>query len=127
MGLQKPTVGDSEDVWGGLINNDLDVIDQLAVSPPVAVAASGTSAPVVALITSELCTGGLIGITRTLPDAVAYNGRIFVYTKIDAGVGAITISSVQLINGAGSYTLVNQYQFVWVQAGGGTWSIIGSN
>ena len=126
LGLQEPIVGDSQDIWGGQINNNFIILDSLAASPPIAVNADGTSAPGVALETVEWCDAGAPGITRTLPDATAYDGRIFTYKKI-AGTGTVTVTSAQLIDGAATWDLPNLNQYVRVIAGAGTWGVIGNN
>lgn len=124
LGLQLPIVGDTADTWGAVINNDLSVIDNLAASVPISVSSTGASIAGVALETIELCVAGT-GIIRTLPDPNVNVGRIFTFVKTDATVGTVTI--VGTINGVSNYVLINIYQFVRVVAGGGAWTVVGSN
>jgi hypothetical protein len=77
------------------------------------------------------CTGGSGGITLTLPSAAANPGLVQRVKKVDSGAGPITLvdAASATIDGAASYVLANQWQYVVLQASrvGGTWNVIGGN
>lgn len=72
-----------------------------------------------------MATSGGGGITLTLPSATGLEGRTFRIKKVDAGVGFVTI--VGAIDGMANYPLTNQYQYVVLESGNGTWQIVGNN
>ena len=72
-----------------------------------------------------LATGGGAGIALTLPAATGLEGRTFRINKVDAGVGAVTV--VGSIDGMANYPLTNQYQYVSLESGNGTWQVVGNN
>lgn len=76
-----------------------------------------------------LATGGAGGITVTLPTAVGAAGQSACIKKTDSGVGAVTVATTggQTIDGASTYLLVNQYQYVTVQSDGSNWWIVAQN
>lgn len=78
-----------------------------------------------AVHTMILATSGGAGITLTLPTATAYAGQVIKVKKVDAGVGAVTITGS--IDGLSSYPLTNQYQYVCLESGNGTWQVVGNN
>ena len=69
------------------------------------------------------CTGGSSGITVTLPTAVGVTGKTYVITKVDAGVGYVTIAttSSQTISGSATYQLLMQYVSVTLHSNGSNW------
>lgn len=70
-----------------------------------------------------LATGGAAGITITLPAANTAS-QLVIITKVDAGVGVITVSraGADAIEGATSVTLTAQYdKCVLYSDGAGTW------
>lgn len=125
LGLQLPIVGDTADVWGNQINNDLTILDGVVKPPTVSVGADGTVSVGPAVETVELCSGGALGITRTLPDPFVNDGRILTFVKMDNSIGSVVVNGS--INGLSGYTLINQFQYVRVVAGGGQWVVIGNN
>jgi len=78
-----------------------------------------------AVHTMILATGGALGITLTLPSAAGYSGQVMKIKKTDASVGFVSISGS--IDGNASYDLSNQYQYVNLEAGNGTWQVVGNN
>lgn len=72
-----------------------------------------------------LATGGVAGISLSLPSAALYSGRIMRIKKTDLSAGAVNL--VGSIDGMGSYSLTNQYQFVCLESGNGAWNIVGAN
>ena len=70
-----------------------------------------------------LATGGVSGITVTLPPPAA--GKIVIIKKVDAGVGAITINtSTGTIDGAATKTLTVQYSAMTISCDGTNYFII---
>lgn len=54
-----------------------------------------------------LCTGGVTGITATLPSAASHNKKLMIFKKVDSGIGGITInrSGSDMIDAGTSVTL----------------------
>lgn len=75
-----------------------------------------------------LATGGVGGITVTLPDPTlaAVIGKIIYVKKVDAAVGVITVDNfaAETIDGATSITVAAQYQTVAVVSDGTNWHIL---
>jgi len=71
------------------------------------------------------CTGGSSGITVTLPTAVGNRGLTYSITKVDNGVGTVTIAttSSQTINGSPNYIITYQYVSYTVHSNGSNWII----
>ncbi len=71
------------------------------------------------------CTGGSGGVTVTLPTAVGNAGLTYTITKIDSGVGNVTIAttSSQTINGATTYAISMQYVSITLHSNGSNWII----
>jgi hypothetical protein len=63
-------------------------------------------------------------LTYTLPNASARPGRIIGVKLIASGTGTVDTTASQTIDGAESYALSAQYQYVVVQAVSGAWYII---
>ena len=74
-------------------------------------------------------TGGAAGITLTLPTAVGRSGQIACIKKVDNGVGTVTIATTgsETVDGASTYLLVNQYQYVTVESDGSNWFVVANN
>lgn len=62
-----------------------------------------------------------------LPSAADQLGRIYTIKRVNAGANAVTVapSGGQTIDGAATYMLGLQYQFVTIQSNGVNWDIIG--
>jgi hypothetical protein len=70
-----------------------------------------------------LATGGVSGITLTLPSPTA--GKIFNIKKVDAGVGTITLSPPSgTIDGAASKVITSQYDSLTITSDGTNFFII---
>lgn len=71
------------------------------------------------------CTGGSLGITVTLPTAVGYSGFTVSITKVDNGIGNITIatSNSQTINGNLTLVISSQYVSYTLHSNGANWVI----
>jgi hypothetical protein len=74
-----------------------------------------------------VATGGVGGITLILPQASTMPYKTFTVKKVDAGAGAVTLDAygTELIDGAQTYPLANQYDKVTVWCDGTTWHVIG--
>ncbi|MGZ3773341.1 MAG: hypothetical protein ACXVCY_18460, partial [Pseudobdellovibrionaceae bacterium] len=76
-------------------------------------------------------TGGtaLTGaITFTLPSAIGIGGRQYVIKKTDPSSYAVTINttSSQTVDGAASYVLSSQYNYVTLVSDGSNWVVVGN-
>jgi len=133
MGLPNPTPFGDSGTWASEIVTCNTGFDTLAVSNFVAVSATGSlsvyNGP--ALIQA---TGGVGGITLTLPDVTngglntKNEGRVYVIVKVDSGAGAITInpfSGGQTISGQSSITISNQWHGRTIQSTATGWVLIG--
>jgi len=75
-----------------------------------------------------LATAGALGITLTLPAASSWHNSYSCILRVDSGAGDVTIARAgsDTINGAASYVLHSQYQFVCLLSdGSASWEIIG--
>jgi hypothetical protein len=72
-------------------------------------------------------TGGVSGISLILPQASTMPYKTFTVVKVDAGAGAVTLDAygTELIDGAQTYPLANQYDKVTVWCDGTQWFVIG--
>jgi hypothetical protein len=68
-------------------------------------------------------------ITQTLPDATTYTGRTYFILKVDSSVNPVTIAttSSQTINGASTFTLANQWDWVQVTSNSAQWEVVSTN
>lgn len=129
LGLTVPSVGGDDNAWGDEINTDLGILDLLGAFPTASSSISQTLAYATAPLVFAFDTGGVGGITDTLPTAVGKYGRGFLVKKIDSGAGAITVATTggQTIDGLSTYSLVNPGQYVLVISDNTNWQIIGNN
>lgn len=68
-------------------------------------------------------TGGAFAVT--LPSVSQNTGRMITIKKIDSSANAVTVTPASgTIDGAGTYALTTQYQFVVVQSDGTNWWIV---
>ena len=77
--------------------------------------------------TMYLCTGAG-GITGTLPSAASNYGKTYCVLKIDAAAGVVTVAraGADLINGAVSVPVTNQWDYVWLWCDGvSNWYVVG--
>ena len=118
-----PQVGGDFNAWGGELNA---ILTTLAVDNVISVAVSIPLAFGTANIrTVVLATGGVGGITITLPNAAQGTGKVFVVKKTDAGIGAVTVASAGgTIDGATTYLLTTQNQRVQLVSDGTNWWIV---
>jgi hypothetical protein len=129
LGLAVPSVGSDVNQWGGELNSDLAIIDNLGDFPLLIVAASGTLAFSNVPETIIEAFGGAGGITLNLPIGIpAGINRSFVIKKMDATNGIVAVNAlVSTIDGSSSYDLFNQYQYLRVLWDGSQWIVIGNN
>ena len=129
LGLTVPTVNGDFGIWGNELNTDLAIIDALGAIPSSASAAGRTLVYSVAPINRAYETAGAGGITDVLPTAIGHRGQGFFIKKVDSAAGAVLITTTlsQTIDGAATYSLVNQWQYVWVESDGANWQIVGNN
>lgn len=74
-----------------------------------------------------LATGGSgSNITLTLPTAVGRNGKVFKIKRVDSGTAKVIIAttSSQTIDGATTYDMPYQWQYVEVESDGSNWVIV---
>jgi len=86
-----------------------------------------TAADGAILLTDDVVfgTGGAGGITLTLPSVSFSRGMTFTVMKVDAGVGAVTVSGGgPTINGVASVMLAAQYVFMNFYSDGTSWFVL---
>ena len=125
LGLAVPTVGGDANAWGGELNGDLAIIDNLGAAEVVNVAANFSVSIGVFPEIIYRATGGPGGITGTLPNPATCSGKIFTVKKVDSGVGAVIVSG--LIDGGTSYNLTTQYSYVRLLSNGASYDVIANN
>ena len=119
-----PQVGGDFNQWGVELNA---ILTALAVDNVVPVAVSTLLTFGTARRTVVPATGGIGGITVTLPNAAQGTGKVFVVKKIDAGVGVVTVASAGgNIDTATTYLLTTQGQKVEVTSDGTNWQVTGT-
>jgi hypothetical protein len=67
--------------------------------------------------------------TLTMPTAVGRTGKIWKIVRVDSGTSNIVMAttSSQTINGIPTYTLSNQWQYVWLESDGSNWIVVNNN
>src|SRR5271156_2739425 len=129
LGLAVPSVGGDVNLWGTELNTNFPILDELGDYPVLIVAASLSLAFFNVPETIVLCYGGAAGITLNLPIGIpAGIQRVLTLKKMDATVGTVLINAlVSTIDGASSFGLFNQYQYVRLLWDGVQWDVIGNN
>ena len=129
LALTKPSVGGDSGIWGGELNGDLDIIDNLG-----AVAEFSVSSNYVAVLSSAVetyigVTTGSSTITVTLLAPSAANaGKVFTVAKEDSGSGHVNIVPASgLINGLANYQRAAQWGYARILSTGSKYVIIGNN
>jgi len=119
-------VGGDNGTWGGTLNADLAILDNLGAAANVSFNANVIATAGVFPEKVYRGTSGVATVTCTLPAPASIPiGKIFTVKKVDAAVG--TISVVATIDGQASYALGNQYQYVRLQNNGASYDVIGGN
>ena len=74
-----------------------------------------------------VCTTGVPNLVINLPQVSANRGKTYAIKKIDAGAGQVIVTPFagDVIDGAGSRAIVNQYNVIIIVAGSTTaWHVI---
>jgi hypothetical protein len=126
LGLAVPTVGGDNNTWGGELNGDLAILDNLGAATVVATSISFTAAAsVFPEVIYRVTTGaGLVTATLPAPSSIPV-GKIFTFKKVDAGTGQVLVSGP--IDGSTSWTIGTQFSYVRVANNGSTYDVIGNN
>jgi hypothetical protein len=128
LGMIVPTVGGDFNNWGGELNADLAILDNLGVFSTFATAISVVAPLGTFPETMIYGTGGVAGITVTIPAAASVPGKTVLVKKMDATAGRVNVQPIAgLIDGFALYELVNQYQYVRLNSDGLNWNIVGNN
>lgn len=138
-GLSKPLVNNAtdQDLWGGELNGDMDELDgllqtainwtpaieALTFSVPAPTAASSSTGGAALVYYCDSTTGAIVA---SLPAASTCTGMKVAFKKTDvsANVTTITPNGTEKIDGAASYILSLQYQYVIVASDGTGWNIL---
>lgn len=78
-------------------------------------------------VSTILCNATTAAFTVTLPTAVGNSGQIYTIKKTDSSANAVTVgtTSSQTIDGAATFSLPSQWNFVVVTSDGANWMRIG--
>jgi hypothetical protein len=113
---------------GGSITGPSEWNDLHDITNAVATLTANTT---IVVDTHETVYGNSAGsdITFTLPTAVGISGRRFRFMRINSGAGNVIIDGAgsETINGALTYTLTNQYQYLEIESDGSNWIIWDNN
>jgi hypothetical protein len=92
-----------------------------------AVTSQTTAYTATAAVSTILCNATTAAFTVTLPTAVGNTGQIYTIKKTDSTANAVTVgtTSSQTIDGALTYSLPAQWNFVVVTSDGANWMRIG--
>lgn len=142
FGLSKPLVNDptDQDLWGNELNSDLDSLDGLLLTclnwtPSVKTATFSVTIPTAGSTTTGsakvlyLCNATSGAIVPALPAVATASGLTVAFKKSDSSANSITITgnSTDNIDGANTYVLSTQYNFVMLECDGTQWNIIGQS
>ena len=74
-------------------------------------------------------TTGAVAFAVTLPTAVGIAGRLYTFKKIDAGIGAVTITpnGAETIDLAANYSLAASQKYVTIISDGAVWWVVANN
>ena len=128
LGLTVPTVGADANVWGGELNFDLAILDNLGAMLVTTLTTSSTLGPSTFPEQYVRCICGLNPLIVGLPVPSLMNaGKAFLVKKIDSGPGVLTIVSAAGIDGQTSWIRAAQWSFLRVLSIGTAYEIIGGN
>jgi hypothetical protein len=140
-GLLEPLVNDAtdSDLWGGYLNTTISDLDGLMLTAMSFTPSAQTSTiTVVAPTTGSTSTGNARTLftcnatggafAANLPSASSASGMVVAFKKMDVSTNAITITGNggDLIDGANTYALSTQYQYVILSCDGTQWNILSS-
>lgn len=105
---------------------------KLQVAGPIATAVSVQTADYTVTASDSVVTGDATAaaFTITLPTAAGITGREYTFKKIDSSANAVTIAGyggTETIDGATTYALSVQWQYVSIVSDGTNWLIVGNN
>lgn len=125
LNLTQPTVGGSSGTWGTSLNDNMSILDGLAVTQVINVSANYSAVVGTFPETILRVTTGTATIAVTLPSPSSSKGRIFLVKKIDAGIGTITVTpSSGTIDGQASWQITNQYDYVRFLSNGTGYDVV---
>lgn len=106
------------------IVNRTSLLSSKAIKQPITTVTGNTT---LALNNSTVRVDATSGaITISLPSASSVSGFIFNIKKIDNSVNTVTIdpSGSELIDGASTHVIINQYTSRTIQSNGSSWDIL---
>lgn len=139
FGLSKPLVNDAtdQDLWGGYLNTDLDSLDTLLLTCLNWTVSSQTSTITVTIPTSGstttgsarklfLCNATSGAFAANLPAASTATNMVVSFKKTDSTANAITITpnGSDKIDGASSFALSAQYDWLTLVCDGTGWNVM---
>lgn len=89
-------------------------------SPPKAI--SSPTTVTTSDFTIEITSGTF---TQPLPSASGIGGRIYIFVNMGSGIITLDPNGSETIQGAATYQLKKQYDFVQIQSNGANWLVIG--
>ena len=138
-GLNKPLINNAtdQDLWGGYLNGDLDNVDTLLMTAFSWTTPSETNnftvtAPTTGSTTTGsakqfyLCNCASNTIAVTLPAASTCAYMAVAFKKMDSTANAVTLTpnGADTIDGAASFAISTQYNWVVIVSDGSKWNII---
>lgn len=121
-----------QDLWGGYLNDDLDIIDTvMKQNADLAAGTTSTKTASFTVTTADQNTTFLIdatlgNVTVTLdPAATLGDGFNVAFKKTDASAFTITIdpNGGETIDGAATYVITDQYEYIAIRTNGLNWFV----
>jgi len=129
IGLIVDTVGGDANTWGFNVNTNWATLDRLGVGNIFNVSSNFSVTYNAAAEQFYRITSGGLTVTGTLPDpATIPLGKLFTFKLLDiGGVNLQCVNAAVFIDGAAIWSLVNQYNFVRLQAVGSAYDVVASS
>jgi len=124
LGLAVPTIGGDVNSWGGELNADLAIPDNLGALAIFNINSNYSAIVSTAPETVIRVTTGAGTIVVTLPNPAICNGKLFTIKKVDSGVGQVSV--VGAIDGQASYIIGDQFSYVRLMSNGASYDVIGN-